>query len=331
MKKRFDQYIHFPDASVQSVLLYGTNESYLQFCTKSICDAHKKTQESIVVEKHSQNRLLEQPHLLKNQGDLFSKAAHLKIIIVTEATDRSVKLIEAVLEKDTTVQLIFSCLVGSSLRKLKTLHETSKRAAFVGCYLGTPEEKRHYLRALTAQHSVRFAPDLKHYIFANFEHYSADLAENFYKLSLYQQKDDSELTTDDWHACCHSFVEGQVGELALAIADGNPLLVVKALEEAQQSGIEDMHILRGVLLHFNKLLQLKAEIAKGKSIHEAVTQARPLIFFKNQPRYKTHLQKWTTTKMVQATARLQQVELNLKKGLQGVSAATHQLCLELCR
>lgn len=328
MKKRFDQFIRSTDESARSILLYGTNDSYLQFCAESLCAMYKGKHTSIVVEKHSQSRLLEQPNLLTNHGDLFSKAADLKIIIVTDATDRAIKIVDEILEKYPTICLIFSCLVGS-VKKLKSFHETSKSAVFLGCYLGTPEERKHYLGALTAKHSVRFSPDLKRHIFANFESYNAGLAENFYKLSLYQQEDDSELTLEDWLACCQSYTEGQVNELALAIADCNHLLVAQHLEAAKESGIEDMHILRGVLLHFNRLLQLRAEVAKGKSIHDVVSQARPLIFFKNQSRYKLHLKNWTTSKLLHSTKRLSQIEHNLKKGLQGVSVATHQLCLEL--
>ena len=271
--------------------------------------------------------MLDQPQLLVNQGDLFSPAADLKIILVTEASDRLMKIVEQVLEKAPTIILIFSCVVGS-VKKLKVFHETSKNAVLLGCYLGTPEERKFYLSALTKKNSLRFSDELKRYIYTNFEQHSDSLAENFYKLSLYQQQADAELSVSDWQACCHSFVEGQVSELALAIADRNRVLVIRCLGELQESGVEDMHILRGVLLHFNKLLQLKAEVAKGKSIHEAVSQARPLIFFKNQSRYKVHLQNWSVAQMLQITKQICQIECNLKSGLQGVSAATRNVCLE---
>ena len=135
MKNRFDQFLRSPAASVRSVLLYGASDNYLDFCVESICAMYKTTRESVVVQRYTQSSLLEQPQLLRNQGDLFSPMAGLKIVIVTGATDRSMKLVDEVLEKNPSVFLIFPCLVGS-VRKLKVFHETSKIATLAGCYLG---------------------------------------------------------------------------------------------------------------------------------------------------------------------------------------------------
>ena len=123
-------------------------------------------------------------------------------------------------------------------------------------------------------------------------------------MSLFQKQDGSELTVEDWRACSHNYAEIQLNELGLAVADGNIEAVVRFLQIVNEQETDVMQIIRAVLSHLYRLLKLKSDVAQGKSIHEAVSQARPFIFFKHQARYKSQLQRWNLEQLLQAIKNL---------------------------
>ncbi len=329
MKTRFEQFLRAPahNNTLSSLLLYGSCPSYLDFCAAQICQLYEKSIGSLTLERHTTSRLLDQPHLLLNQGDLFTPAAKLKIIILTDASDKTTNLVKEKLEASAhDVLLILPCQIGAA-KKLKTLHETAKQGALVGCYLSSDQEKRYYLSTLVQQDNIPLSPELKRYLFANIEDLSANIADDFRKLALYYQAGDPPITIDQWQQCCLSLMDGQVHDLAMAIADRNPMHIAHYLDAVRQSNIEDMHLLRGILLHFKKLLELKSKMAEGQSAHAAVTSARPMIFFQHQERYRKQLQLWSGENLVAASCQLNEAEKAIKQGQVGAEITVRQIFL----
>ena len=138
-----------------SVFFYGTDDSYLNFCVDAIIDLHATNNANSKVERYTQESFLSQHEILLSQMDLFSPKGAVKLLIITDATDKMAAVAKKFLadpSQDTV--LLFPCLTSSTTKKLKTLHESSPQAGMISCYLNSSADKKQYLQSLITKNNL---------------------------------------------------------------------------------------------------------------------------------------------------------------------------------
>ena len=314
MKLDFIKLLQTDLLKTKSYFLYGSQDSYLDFCVSQLQRQFQSIAGTVKVEHYNAAEFLDKSEVIQNQRDLFTPIAAKKIIIINDAKDRIVSKVKDFLTKAANdVYLVFPCLVASSVKQLKQLHEKDAAAAMVTCYLENGRNKRYYLNSLLAEHSLQLNNDAVTYALQRIEHDPSSLADDLYKLSLYRP-DGGKLTVDDFQACCALSSEAQVLPLVFALGDRDRVATLDFYSQVKENGVEDVHLLRIVSSHFIKLLALKARVTAGENIQDALRTVRPFIFFQHYDIFKRHINTWTESKIIQTLSLLQKAELGIKTG-----------------
>jgi DNA polymerase-3 subunit delta len=112
-------------------------------------------------------------------------------------------------------------------------------------------------------------------------------------------------------------------DAVLAAAEGDAAALERALARVFQEGESPVSVIRALLRHLQRLHVLSARIAGGGSAEEAIRNARPPIFFRQQDSYRRQLSRWTEARLTRALDRAAEAEFRMK--LTGMPADT------LCR
>ncbi len=67
------------------------------------------------------------------------------------------------------MMLIIPAMVGTSIKKLKLLHEKSKNGAFVTCYLSQARDKQSFLNEMTQPQGLVLSREAQIYAIQNME------------------------------------------------------------------------------------------------------------------------------------------------------------------
>ncbi len=300
-------------SNAASVFLYGTHEAYLAHKVSSLVGQLAKARNA-QTQWVDQSGFLSDPSLLHNQGDLFSKASSHKIVIIEDATDKSASTIESHLESPTAgVQLIIPAMIGSSIKKLKMLHEKSKNAAFVTCYLSNARDKQVFLNEMIQELGLALSKESQIYAIQQMEDNIEAVLPALQKLPFYVEAG-AEISFTDFEACMSDFREANVKPFVSKLGDRLLPQVLRTYHEAKMLGAEEMNIIRSLNQHFSKLMSLKALVASGTPAAQAMQSMRPPIFFKEQDEFIRHLSRWSEKDMVTLMTRLNSIELKIKNG-----------------
>ncbi len=112
-----------------------------------------------------------------------------------------------------------------------------------------------------------------------------------------------------------------VGDLAglslddalLAATSGDIVATDRALELAMQEGTAPVGVLRGTLMHLQRLQRARAAMANGQSASEATDSVRPPVFFKSKPAFTRALTLWTEPAIEAACVRVWEAERACKR------------------
>jgi DNA polymerase-3 subunit delta len=300
-------------SSAASIFLYGTHDAYLAHKVNGLVDQLAKLKNA-QTQWVDQSGFLADPSLLHNQGDLFSKASSHKIIIIEDATDKSASVIESHLESPTSgVQMIVPAMVGTSIKKLKLLHEKSKNAAFVTCYLGQARDKQNFLTELTQPIGLVLSREAQVYAVQQMEDNVEAVLSALQKLPFYMEPGVG-ISLSDLQACMSDFREANVRPMVSKMGDRILPHVLRSYHEAKMLGAEEMNIIRSLNQHFTKLMNLKALVAGGTPLAQAMQNMRPPIFFKEQDEFTRHVTRWSEQDIVKLMNRLNTIELKIKTG-----------------
>lgn len=299
---------------VGSIFLYSTHESYLTHRLNSLIQALSACR-SIKTEWIDVTTLINDPGLLHNQGDLFAPVTSEKLIIVQDPTDRAAKILEEHLAAPNPgVCLVFPAIVGASIRKLKAIHEKENQAAFTTCYLGNVREKQQFLSDLIAEYKLKLTREAQTFSLQHMDEDLEALLNAFYKLSLFVINQEDEVTLKDLEDCLADFREASVHPLITQIGDRHLANALRTYHEAKLLGAEEMMLIRGLNIHFSKLMQLRAKVSAGTPASQAMQSMRPPIFFKQQDEFRRHIMRWTEPEIVKLMEVLNTIEYKIKTG-----------------
>lgn len=298
-------------SSAPSIFLYGTHDAYLAHKVNGLVEQLAKAKNA-QTQWVDQQGFISDPSLLHNQGDLFSKSSSNKIVIIEDATDKSASIIESHLESPTTgVQLIIPAMVGSSIKKLKLLHEKSKNAVLVTCYLNQARDKQSFLTEMTQPLGLILSREAQVYAIQQMEDNVEAVLSALQKLPFYKELG-SEISLTDLQTCMSDFREANVRPLVTKLGDRILPPVLRSYHEAKMLGAEEINIIRSINQHFTKLMHLKASVTSGITIQQAMQNMRPPIFFKEQDEFIRHATRWSEKDIVKLMNRLNTIELKIK-------------------
>lgn len=240
------------------------------------------------------------PARLADEAAAISMLGGRRVVRVRGAGNGSAKVFEAFLDDPKGDALIVveggDLAKGSSLRKV---FEEADNAAAIPCYPDTVRDLPDVVREALKAEGLMISGDALADAVSRLGSDRGVTRRELEKLALYC-RGQKEVSADDVRAAMGDEAEGRVDEVCDAAGTGDLKKLDIALERLWASDISPIAVVRPALGHFQKLLQVSTEVARGDNVDFAVKKLRPPVHFSRVSSFKMQAQRWSETRLLDA-------------------------------
>ena len=320
---RVDSFLRRPDPEIRAVLFYGPDAGLVreraETLARAICP---DLRDPFRVADLTGAAVAADPARLADEAAQISLMGGRRVVRVREVGDTLATLFGRFLADmpgDALVVVEAGDLPGRSA--LRRVFDDAARAAAIGCYPDSARDLAGVIREAFAAQRIAAGREVVEFLV---EHLGGDrllTRAELEKLTLYAGEG-GRLELEDARAVIADAAALSLDDAVLAAAEGNPAALDRALTRVFQEGESPVSVIRALLRHLQRLHTLSARIGGG-SVNEAIRNARPPIFFKQQDSYRRQLSRWSERRLRDALDRVAEAEFRMK--LTGSPAET------LCR
>jgi DNA polymerase-3 subunit delta len=222
------------------------------------------------------------------------------VVRVRSAGNSLAKLFEIFLEDPKGDALVV--VEGGDLAKnsgLRKTFEEADNAAAIQCYADSAQSLAGVVRNVLKEQGLTIGAEALDDAVSRLGSDRGITRRELEKLALYA-KGKSHVELEDVRAVIGDETEARIEEACDAAGEGDPKRLDIALERLRADDMSAVAIVRLALMHFQKLLQAKAETARGDSVDTAMRKMRPPIHFTRASSFKAQLSRWSEEKLSDA-------------------------------
>ncbi len=272
---------------------------------------------------HGKNNIYnyEEKEILDNYNnfieDVLSKSLFEKekIIIIKRATDKILKIIEELNEKDLDDLIII--INSDNLEKkskLRSFFEKSKKFICVAFYPDTDQTLSKFTYNFLKEKNISVSPANVNLIVSKCHGDRGTLLNELKKLE-YFGKNGKKITTENIAKLTNLIENHSISELIDNCLAKNEKRIISILNENNFSNEECILITRTFLNKSKKILKLTSEFEINKNIELTISSSKPPIFWKDKEITKQQIYKWSPKNIKKLIYKLSDVELLIKKNI----------------
>ena len=320
-----DGFLRRPDPQIRAVLLFGPDAGLVReradTLARAVCpDLH----DPFRVAELTAATLTADPARLADEAAQISLMAGRRVVRLRDAGDQQAPLFARFLADMPGDALIVAQAGELPTRSaLRRAFEEAAHAAAIGCYPDNARDLAAVIRDTVAAHRIAISRDAVAFLV---EHLGGDrllTRAELEKLTLYAGAG-GRIELADAQAVISDSAALSLDDAVLAAAEGDAPALDRALARVFQEGESAVAVVRALLRHLHRLHVLSTQLTGGGSIDNAIRNARPPIFFKQQDSWRRQLQRWTEPRLRDALDRAAEAEFRMKQT--GLPAET--LCRE---
>lgn len=291
------------------ILFYGQNQGA------------KEEEISKILEKNKDKTLnrYEEKQILENNEDFFNSIMsnalfdNQKIITINRATDKLLKTIENILEKNITdISIVINSNILEKKSKLRSLFEKNKNLICVPFYPDTPETLSKLTSNFFRQNNVAISQANINLIVNKCNGDRGILRNELEKIKFFAQNG-KKITTENLLRLVNLIENYSISELIDNCLAKNQKKTISILNENNYNNEDCIIIIRTFLNKLKKLLYLSINYQKNKDLNQTISSAKPPIFWKDKEIIKKQLTKWTSVQIKKLIIDTNEVELKIKK------------------
>ncbi len=309
---RVERFIAEPDPGIAAILLYGPDQGlvreYADQLTVKVIGAKDDPFRLVVL---TTEEATAEPGRLADEAVSLSLTGGRRAIRLRGAGDAVAGALERAVERSTGDALII--VEGGDLpprSALRKFCESSGKAAAIPCYLPDAAGMAAYARRQLRDAGLAVDDDAVALLAERLVGDHALAKREIEKLIVFMGQN-SRVATSDVEACVGDAAQQTLDALALAVADRSPADADRALRRLLGEGVAPVRLLRAVQRHFVRLHLAAARVAAGNAVDSVMGSLR--VFFKEQPRFRRHLDAWTDAALIAAIERLNAAEAECKR------------------
>lgn len=244
-----------------------------------------------------------------------------RVVRVREVTDTALAAVQAVLGSRAQALVVLEGAGMPARSKLRTLLEAVPDGIAIACY---PEEDRVLegtIRQVLSAASVGVDPDALAWLGGQLGADQASTHAELQKLALYAGPH-GHVDVATAMQCVGDAAGLSLDDALFAATVGDVATADRALEVAVAEGASAVGVLRGGLLHLQRLYRARLMVDEGASPADAVRAARPPVFGSRVAPFAKALRLWPSGSLAAAMAGLSQAERNCKR----TGAPDYTLC-----
>ena len=262
------------------------------------------------------------PARLADEAAAISMLGGRRVVRVRGATNAVAKLFEAFLDDPKGDALIVveagDLAKGAALRKV---FEEADNAAAIPCYPDSSRDLSDVVRDSLRAEGLSIAPDALADAVSRLGSDRGVTRRELEKLALYA-RGQKEVTLADVRAAMGDEAEARVEEACDAAGSGELARLDLALERLWAGDVSPVAVLRQAMSHFQRLLLVRADMARGENIDGAMRKLRPPVHFSRTSSFRAQAQKWNEAWLGEALDMLLEAEALCKTTGVPAEAAT---------
>jgi DNA polymerase-3 subunit delta len=313
--KEADAYLHHPHKT-GGALLYGVDSGQIRQRTEQLMQGWQgKNPDPMARIELTPEQLKEDPARLADELAAMSLMGGKRVILIREPDDSLVSMCETALAlraPDNFLLLSVSEGLGNS-SKLRQWAEKSTEIGCVAFYKDEGAGLAQFLRDTLRGYGLKANSEVINYLAVQLAGDRQIIVNEIEKLSLYLGEDATEVTLDDAVATVGEQNDQSHEELARAIAGVEFAAVCRLTDRLLAEGQPGLVLIRAVMRYFDTLFKVAQLRSEGMTIDAAIMQLFPKIHFKILPAMRPHAMRWSGSKIIDALAMLQRLELESKR------------------
>lgn len=304
-----DSKVRHPDKTWVAALIFGPDtglvreraEALMRTVVDDLNDAFR-------VCDLDDSTLASDPARLADEAQAISMLGGRRVVRVRGAGNNLAKLFEAFLDEPKGDALIV--VEGGDLAKgtgLRNVFEKAGNAGAIPCYPDTARDLHDVVRDGLKAEGFAIAADALEDAVGRLGSDRGVTRREIEKLALYAHGK-KEIALDDVRAVMGDEAEARVEEAIDAAGAGDLKRLDLSLERLWIAGTSPIQVLRQAMSHFQRLLLVQAEAARGETLDGAMRKLRPPVHFARTTAFKAQAQRWTEPRLSEALDLLLEAE-----------------------
>jgi DNA polymerase-3 subunit delta len=296
-----DRFAAKPPATLKAALFYGPDQGLVH-------ERAEKMAKSIVDDLSDPFRVIdfEESVLTSDGAKLFDEAAAIsmlggrRVIRIRTGANALAKLFESFLDDAVGDALVV--VEGGDLAKnasLRKIFEDADNAAAIACYGDTAQNLSGVVREALKAEGLTISTEALDDAVSRLGSDRGVTRRELEKLALYAHGKKN-VGIEDVRAVMGDEAEVRVDEICDAAGEGDLKRLDLALERVWGEDISAIAVVRAVMGHFQKLLQVKVAGERGENADAAMRKIWPPIHFSRTSSFKMQATRWSEGKLSDA-------------------------------
>ena len=291
------------------ILFYGKNNGAKdEAISKLISNNNKK------ILTYDEKQILDNNELLFNNLLSDSLFGEEKIIVINRASDKIVKIINDLTEKNTTTSIIINSEILEKKSKLRSLFEKEKKLICVAFYPDNEQTLSKLAYNFLKENKVTISQSNINLIVNKCDGDRGVLKNELNKIVSYSFGN-KKLTTEKILKLINLINNHSISELVDSCLVKNQRKTINILNENNINSEDSIIIIRTFINKLKKIIILSTDYQKNKNLEKTISNAKPAIFWKDREITKQQIVKLTPENIKQLIYKLSELELLIKKNI----------------
>jgi DNA polymerase-3 subunit delta len=291
------------------ILFYGKNNGAKdEAISKLISNNNKK------ILTYDEKQILDNNELLFNNLLSDSLFGEEKIIVINRASDKIVKIINDLTEKNTTTSIIINSEILEKKSKLRSLFEKEKKLICVAFYPDNEQTLSKLAYNFLKENKVTISQSNINLIVNKCDGDRGVLKNELNKIVSYSLGN-KKLTTEKIFKLINLIDNHSISELVDSCLVKNQRKTINILNENNINNEDSIIIIRTFINKLKKIIILSTDYQKNKNLEKTISNAKPAIFWKDREITKQQIVKLTPENIKQLIYKLSELELLIKKNI----------------
>lgn len=299
--KKLDNFNYF--------LLYGNNSGLIE----ETINNHLKPIKTSNLFNYDEDEIIKNPESFEERvfnNSFFEKE---KLIIVSRASEKILKIVEKIVEKNIEdLTIIIKSNILDKKSKLRTFFEKQSNTICIPFYEDNNQTLASIVQKFLLEKNIKMSTQNINVIVERSNGNRINLYNELDKISSFS-KNKKIIDTDDILKLTNLSENFSVYELVDNSLARRQRKTLNILNENNFSSEDCILILRIFLIKLKRLLKIQQEIEKEKNVEKVISSYRPPIFWKEKDIIKEQIKLLNLNKLYELIVKVNEIELLIKK------------------
>ena len=265
---------------------------------------------------YDEGELLDNIHSFKEM--IFNKSFFddKKFIIINRASNKILNIIQELIDsKITDLKIIIKAGTLEKKSKLRDYFEKHKSTVITAFYEDNYRSLQSMVQKIFKEKKINISNEIINLIIERSKGNRINITNEIQKILSYT-KSNNKINLEDVLKLTNLVENYSISELVDQNLVKNKKRTINILNENNLNSDENILIIRTFLNKLKRLKKIKIDLNKNKNIDQVLSSSRPLIFWKDKDIIKQQLNMWSLTEINLLLAKVNNLELIIKKNNQ---------------